>query len=316
MYKTLELNRHGRVLAVRFMDTPYSLMTSKLVDDLEHVINEADRDESIGAVVFTGSKPGVFLAHYDVSELLKSSKGAPKISEKLAAGAVRLVEKLSKNGILRDKLKRSPLVGVFKLNRMQNLLVKMGQSGTVFIAAINGSTAGGGLELSMACDFRFISEDGELAQPEILLGFPPGSGGTQRLTRLLGEAKAIELMLTARAVSAIEAKQLGLVTDVFPIQSLMSQVELFAEKMATRYKPAVSVIKRCVRSGGSLSLSEGLIQEQAGFLSLLGSEGAQKGMTKYVETTQIQGKLPALDPDLKRSLLSGEFIKFYGEPDK
>lgn len=311
MGPTIQTTRNGRVLLARLYNPPHALMNDQMVSELAELVATAESDDDIGVVVLTGAEPNVFLAHYDVSELLRAAKQAPPIDEKHALRASRLARGLGSLPAVRRFLQKSPLAGLLKLQRMHDVLLQMGRSGTIYIAAINGSTAGGGLELCLACDFRYLADDGELAQPEVLLGFPPGAGGTQRLSRLIGRARALELMLSGRTVRADEAKSLGLVTDVFPRDQLVDKVMAVAEVLATRYKPAVSVIKRATLEGGSLPLEEGLLHEQGGFLAMLGTKGAKKAMQAYVSFMEEGGKVPAMDPEARERLQAGTFAPFY-----
>lgn len=313
MSKTIEITKTGRVLIARLSNPPHALMSDQMIAELDELVARAESDDDVGVVVFTGAEPKVFLTHYDVSELLHSARTAPSINETQAAIVLRWARRLASFAWLRKPVAKSPLGGVLKLQRMHDVLLRMGRSGTIYIAAINGATAGGGLELCLACDFRYLADDAELAQPEVLLGFPPGGGGTQRLSRLIGRAKGLELMLSGRPVSAQEAKALGLVTEVVPHEQLIDHVSRTAQVMATRFKPAVSVIKRAVLEGGSLPLEEGLEREQAGFLAMLGTQGAKDAMKAYVEHTKQHGVIPAADPTARERLLAGTFSPFHGE---
>ena len=311
MSKTIITTRTGRVLLARLSNSPHALMSDQMVAELDDLVAMADSDDAIGAVIFTGAAPGIFLAHYDVSELLRVAQESPPITETQGRMALRLIRRLTSLPGLSPLVTKSPLAGLMKLNRMHDVLLRMGRSGTIYIAAINGTTAGGGLELALACDFRYIADDGEVAQPEILLGFPPGGGGTQRLSRLIGRAKALELMLTGRQVLPEEAKSLGLVTDTFPSDRLIDEVAAIAQILATRFKPAVSVIKRAALEGSSLPLEDGLECEKVGFLAMLGTQGAQKAMAAYVNYTNKQGVLPATDAAAREKLLAGTFSPFH-----
>jgi enoyl-CoA hydratase/carnithine racemase len=288
-------------------------MGDQMIEELDELVTSAETDDGIGVVVLTGTEPTVFLTHYDVSELLHSARKSPSINEKQATAVLRWARRIMSLSWLRGPVAKSPLGGVLKLQRMHDVLLRMGRSGTVYIAAINGATAGGGLELCLACDFRYIADDAELAQPEVLLGFPPGAGGTQRLSRLIGRAKALEMMLSGRPISAQEARAIGLVTEVVPRDQLIDHVLTTAQTLATRFKPAVSVIKRAVLEGGSLPLEQGLEREQAGFLAMLGTEGAKQAMQAYVEHTKQHGVIPASDPATRDQLLAGTFSPFHAE---
>jgi enoyl-CoA hydratase/carnithine racemase len=123
----------------------------------------------------------------------------------------------------------------------------------------------------------------------------------------------LEIMLSGRPISAQEAKALGLVTEVVPRDQLIDSVLTTAQTLATRFKPAVSVIKRAVLEGGSLPLEQGLEREQAGFLAMLGTEGAKQAMQAYVEHTKQHGVIPASDPAARDQLLAGTFSPFHAE---
>ncbi len=311
MGKTIQITQKGRVLLARLHNPPHALMNDQMVSELAELVAKADSDDGVGVVVLTGTEPNVFLAHYDVSELLRAARQAPSLAESQAVRASRLTRGLGTLPAVRRFLHKSPLAGLLKMQRMHDVLLQMGRSGTIYIAAINGATAGGGLELCLACDFRYIADDGQLAQPEVLLGFPPGAGGTQRLARLIGRARALELMLSGRIIGPEEAKSLGLVTDVFPHDQLMERVMAAAEVLATRYKPAVSVIKRATLEGGCLPLEEGLLREQSGFVAMLGTAGAKNAMQAYVSFTEKTGAIPAMDAEAQEQLRAGTFAPFY-----
>lgn len=166
-------------------------------------------------------------------------------------------------------------------------------SGKVFIAAINGHALGGGLEMALACDLRFAAEGKyRLGLPEVTLGLLPGNGGTQRLPRLLGVNKALEMMLTGETVTPDEALRLGLVNKVFPADRLMDETEAYARKVAAGASLAIASIKQSVYQGIALKLSDGLAVERKLIEPLFDSEDAKEGLAAFVEkrTAVYQGK--------------------------
>ena len=205
-------------------------------------------------------------------------------------------------------LGKSPAAGMVELNAFHATLNRLGASGAVWIAAINGAAMGGGCELSLACDLRLISAGGVMGQPEILLGFPPGGGGTQRLSRLIGRARALEIILEGRPVEAEEALEIGMVHRVVEPEDLLAAAVETAERMARRPKAAVGAVKRAVLEGGSMPLEAGLRLEQAEFMATLGSDPARRAMTAYVEHIERTGELPAYDEEMRERLLDGTFV--------
>jgi enoyl-CoA hydratase len=151
------------------------------------------------------------------------------------------------------------------------------------IAMINGFCLGGGMEFALACDLRFASDTAKLGQPEINLGIIPGGGGTQRLTRLLGEGKAMELILTGDLIAAAEAKTLGLVNDVVPAAELSSHVMSLAGRIAEKSPIALRMAKEAVKNASRMNLREGLDREIDLFAITFGSEDKAEGVRAFLE---------------------------------
>jgi enoyl-CoA hydratase/carnithine racemase len=162
----------------------------------------------------------------------------------------------------------------------QAAFARMAGADQVFLAYINGHALGGGLEIALACDIRLAAPGGyKLGTPEVTLGLLPGNGGTQRLTRLLGPSRAMELLLTGRTFSPEDALQWGLVA------ALLDEVGAreYAERLAAGPRLAIAAIKRCVYEGGELSLLEGLRLEGDMIERLFRSKDANEGLTAFVE---------------------------------
>ena len=210
---------------------------------------------------------------------------------------------------VQEVLARTPAAGLVALERFHGILLKMNRCGAVFVAALNGSALGGGCELALACDLRVMA-DGEhgIGQPEVLFGFPPGGGGTQRLARLLGSARALRLVLDGGPIRPAEAAELGLVDEVVPAGELLDRAVAVAERLGRRPKGAVAACKRAVYEGGSLPLPDGLRVERAEFLAALGTREAQDAMASYLNAFERTGELPGYDPAaLERALDAGRF---------
>jgi enoyl-CoA hydratase/3-hydroxyacyl-CoA dehydrogenase len=175
------------------------------------------------------------------------------------------------------------------LDGMHALLREMETSSIATIAAVNALAFGGGCELAMACDFRIAAESATFGQPEISLGIIPGFGGTQRLPRLVGEAKALEMNLTGDPIGAYEAYELGLATRVVPDHELLDTALAWARKLSGQAPLAVEQIKKVSANG---DLDAGIDAEKQGFGAVFGSEDAREGIGAFLQkrTPKFQGK--------------------------
>ncbi len=151
------------------------------------------------------------------------------------------------------------------------------------IAAVSGWALGGGCEMAMMCDMIIASETAKFGQPEITIGIMPGAGGTQRMTRAVGKALAMEICLANRHLSAEEARHYGLVNHVFPVDTYLSEAIRLAEKIAAMPGVAAQAVKEAINKAEELGLSEGLTFEKRNFYLLFGTEDKAEGMTAFVE---------------------------------
>ncbi|MDQ7070641.1 MAG: enoyl-CoA hydratase [Rhodobacterales bacterium] len=156
------------------------------------------------------------------------------------------------------------------------------------IAAVSGYALGGGCELAMMCDFIIASETAKFGQPEINLGVVAGMGGTQRLTRLVGKAKAMDMNLTGRFMDAAEAERAGLVSRVVPTKKLMDETMSAAQKIAEKSLITSMVVKECVNRALETTLTEGLLFERRVFHSLFSTEDQKEGMNAFMEKREAQ----------------------------
>jgi len=174
-------------------------------------------------------------------------------------------------------------------------LNRLEQTPKLTIAALNGHTVGGGLEIAMACDIRLAKENGgKIGLPEVNLGVLPGTGGTQRLARIIGKPRAIEMMAKGETFSFDKAKELGLVNEVFPADDYWDQIMLYAKQFCPPHKAAkaVGLIKRAVQSGAEVPFESGLALERELQQQLFQSDDAKEGIAAYVEkrVAEFKGK--------------------------
>ena len=245
----VKLEQQGHVGVVT-ISRPEALnaLNSQVLSDLDEVMTAVEKNDEIYVVILTGDGRS-FVAGADIGEM----KGFSSIDGKnfgVHGGQVFLkVENLSK-----------PV-----------------------IAAVNGFALGGGCELAMSCDIRLASEKAKFGQPEVGLGITPGFGGTQRLPRIVGISKAMELILTAKVIKAEEAKAIGLVSEVYPPEELMPKAMELAEAICANAQIAVRESKRCIRMGLQADIHTGCAFEAEAFGVTCGTADKNEGMGAFLE---------------------------------
>jgi enoyl-CoA hydratase/carnithine racemase len=315
--KRFAIEREGRVQIWRIDHPPHNFMDRVMVAELEELVSGLERDRGTGAVVVTGKPRELFLTHYDVAEILAGAEGVGmEVAPGLAGASLRAVGGLARVPGARAALDRSPASGLVELRRLHELWLRMNRLDKVFVAAINGPAGGGGCELALACDLRYMADDaGMIGLPEMSLGFPPGAGGTQRLSRVLGPAKALELMLDARALAPEEAFEAGLVHRVVPAGRLLDAALESAERYARRAPVSVAALKRAVYEGASASLAEGLHVERKWFLAAASRPESQAAMRRYAEQVERDGEPAWADEEKIRAWQQGTEVDMTGEAD-
>jgi len=247
-YKTILVETHGPVGLIR-LNRPQALnaLCDELVAELGTQLRAFDADNAIGAIVLTGSERA-FAAGADIKEM--QPRTYPDVHKN---------DFISANWEVVTTI-RKPV-----------------------IAAVAGFALGGGCELAMMCDFIIAADTAKFGQPEINLGVIPGAGGTQRLTRAVGKAKAMEMVLTARMMDAAEAERSNLVSRVVPADQLVAEAIKVGEKIATLSPTAVAMAKQSVNRAFETTLAEGVRFERMLFLSMFGTPGQKEGMAAFVE---------------------------------
>jgi enoyl-CoA hydratase/carnithine racemase len=293
----IEVEQQGRVLLARLHGGPRGEMGPEIAADLDALVTRAEDDDSVGAVVITGTHPERFVGHASLLWLQEAGAASPHVTPRMGSAAVGIARVIRRLPGGRSLARPTPLDGVIQLVDVHKVFTRMNRSGAVFIAALNGSALGIGSELALACDYRLMaSGDAFIGQPEILLGFPPGGGGTQRLVRLVGEHRALKLMLEGEGVAPETALEIGYVDEVLAPDQLLDRALALGDHLAQRLKSAVAGVKRAAYIGGSLDLEAGLRVENAEFFSTLTGPDSQQIMLDYMRHTDATGDLPLYDP--------------------
>ncbi|MCW2955194.1 MAG: echA8 1 [Thermoleophilia bacterium] len=251
-YETILVERRGRV-GVITLNRPEALnaLNAQLMEEVVSVAQELDRDREIGCIVITGSERA-FAAGADI---------------KMMAGQEFVDVYVS------DFFRRWDDFAAVR---------------TPIVAAVSGFALGGGCELAMMCDVILAGDNAKFGQPEVNLGVIPGLGGTQRLTRLIGQAKAMELNLTGRFIGAEEAERIGLVSRIVPAADLLDDAIKTATLIASKSLPVTIMIKESVKRAAESSLAEGLLFERRTFFSTFATDDQTEGMAAFVEKREAE----------------------------
>ncbi len=246
-YETLLVTTKGKVGLI-MLNRPHALnaLNTQLISELNRALDAFEADPAIGSIVITGSEKA-FAAGVDIKEMQ----------------AKTFVEAYG-----------GDFLAPFD---------RIGTCRKPIIAAVAGYALGGGCELAMSCDIILAADNAVFGQPEITLGIMPGAGGTQRLTRAVGKAKAMELCLTGRRMDAAEAERSGLVSRIVPQAELLDEAMKVATKIASLSQHALMMIKEAINRGFATTLAEGARFERGQFYSLFATEDQKEGMAAFIE---------------------------------
>ncbi|HEY6192301.1 MAG TPA: enoyl-CoA hydratase-related protein [Bacteroidota bacterium] len=246
-YSTLLVTKENQCALIQF-NRPEVLnaLNMKLMEELVAALEQLDGDPDVNVIILTGNEKA-FAAGADIKEMA-------------GAGAVDM--------LLRDQFARWDRIRKIK---------------KPIIAAVSGFALGGGCELSMSCDMIIASESAKFGQPEINIGVMPGAGGTQRLTRAVGKARAMEMILTGRMIGAGEAVRMGLVNKVVPVESYLEEAKSLAREIASKPPVAVRLAKEAVLKSFDTTIEGGLEFERKNFYLLFASDDQKEGMKAFVD---------------------------------
>ena len=247
-YQNILVRTEGAVGIVT-LNRPQALnaLNSGMMDELAAAMDSFEADNAIRCIIVTGSEKA-FAAGADITEM---------------AGKT--------------------FAEVYKEDFITRNWERVAQTRKPVIAAVAGYALGGGCEVAMMCDFIIAADNAKFGQPEINLGIGPGAGGTQRLTRAIGKAKAMEMCLTGRMMDAAEAERAGLVARVVPLADLLGESMKTAQKIAAASLPAMMMVKECVNAAFETTLAEGIRFERRLFHAMFATEDQKEGMAAFVE---------------------------------
>jgi enoyl-CoA hydratase len=247
-YRNLLVERRGAV-GIITLNRPEVLnaLNAALISELASALDDFETDAAIGAIVLTGSEKA-FAAGADIKEMVPKSYPEIYLEDFITSGWERV-----------------------------------GQCRKPVVAAVAGFALGGGCEVAMMCDIIVAAENAQFGQPEITLGTMPGVGGTQRLSRFVGKAKAMDLCLTGRMMDATEAERAGLVSRVVPTAELLSEAVKVAERVANMSRPIAMMVKESINRAWETTLTEGVRFERRLFHATFATEDRKEGMAAFVE---------------------------------
>ena len=262
-YENLKVEDNGHVVICNLTNPPTHTFTSKSLMEVHDFLDQMEKKKDLRVLAFTGGGEDVFIKHYEVGELAESAE--KNISEAKEVSSEYSPPK--------------------ELHHFHKMLLRLRDIEAIVIAGINGNTAGGGCEFALGCDLRIMSEGPyAIGLPETSVGILPGGGGTQRLARLIGSSRALDLILHARLLSPQEAFEFGLINKLVPHERFREELMAYCLDLASRAPIALRQVKKIIHHGLDKTLEEGLLMEQEAFDVTMRSNDAAKAMRSMLDT--------------------------------
>ena len=262
-YEHLKVEDHGNVVICVLSNPPTHTFTSKSLMEVHDFLDQMEKKKDLRVLAFTGEGEDVFIKHYEVGELAESAE--KNISEAKEVDSQYSPPK--------------------ELHHFHKMLLRLRDLEAIVVAGINGNTAGGGCEFSLGCELRIMSEGPyAIGLPETSVGILPGGGGTQRLARLIGSSRALDLILHARLLSPQEAFEFGLINKLVPHDKFSEELMDYCSDLASRAPIALRQVKKIIHQGLDKTLEEGLLMEQEAFDVTMRSNDAAKAMRSMLDT--------------------------------
>lgn len=260
-FNHLRIEDKGHYMICYLSNPPSNTLTSSGVAEVHKFLDLIEKNNDLRVLAFTGDGEDVFIKHYEVGELANSAE----------------------KNIESNLTQKDPT----ELHAFHKMLLRFKNLDAIVIAGINGNTAGGGCEFSLGCDLRIMSE-GEyfIGLPETSVGILPGGGGTQRLSRMIGPSRALDLILHAKLLSPAEAYNLGVINKLIPKDKFQEELELYCQDLANRAPIALSQVKKIIHQGLEMPLEESLLLEQKAFDVTMNSKDAARAMRSLLNSQE------------------------------
>ena len=260
-FNHLRIEDNGNYVICYLSNPPTHTLTSSGVNEIHAFLDQIEKRDDLRVLAFTGDGENVFIKHYEVGELANTAE----------------------RNLETKKDKQDPK----ELHAFHTMLLRLRDLDAIVVAGINGNTAGGGCEFSLGCDLRIMADGNFLiGLPETSVGILPGGGGTQRLSRLIGSSRALDLILHAQLVSPKEAFDLGIINKLVSEASFNQELISYCEDLSNRAPIALQQVKKIIHQGLEMTLEESLLVEQKAFNVTMNSKDAARAMRALLNTQE------------------------------
>ena len=260
-FNHLRIEDNGNYVICYLSNPPTHTLTSSGVNEIHRFLDQIEKRDDLRVLAFTGDGENVFIKHYEVGELANTAE----------------------RNLETKKDKQDPK----ELHAFHTMLLRLRDLDAIVVAGINGNTAGGGCEFSLGCDLRIMADGNFLiGLPETSVGILPGGGGTQRLSRLIGSSRALDLILHAQLVSPKEAFDLGIINKLVSEASFNQELISYCEDLSNRAPIALQQVKKIIHQGLEMTLEDSLLLEQKAFDVTMNSKDAARAMRALLDTQE------------------------------
>ena len=260
-FNHLRIEDNGNYVICYLSNPPTHTLTSSGVNEIHTFLDQIEKRDDLRVLAFTGDGENVFIKHYEVGELANTAE----------------------RNLETKKDKQDPK----ELHAFHTMLLRLRDLDAIVVAGINGNTAGGGCEFSLGCDLRIMADGNFLiGLPETSVGILPGGGGTQRLSRLIGSSRALDMILHAQLLSPKEAFDLGIINKLVSEASFNQELISYCEDLSNRAPIALQQVKKIIHQGLEMTLEESLLLEQKAFDVTMNSKDAARAMRALLDTQE------------------------------